>query len=284
MEKIQLALEKARQDRVTALGGAAAPAGAMRGGVIEPPRPWASGAGTGGATPSAFDAIRLVQVAKSVLYRRRIVASSGKSAAAESFRMLRTHVLNRLAAIGGRALAVTSPHQRDGKTFVALNLAIALSQLAERNAVLVDADLRRPGVLRCLGIEAEAGLSEHLQDGRPLEECLMRPGLEELIVLPQRRATARSSELLASTQMAAAADELKRRFPSRIIVYDCPPLLAADDPLVVQRLVDGVLLVVSEGSTTRPDLLRAVELIGEERYLGSVLNNARWHSLPSYYY
>jgi protein-tyrosine kinase len=268
MEKIQLALEKARHDRAAALGGPPPGPGALR-----------------GEAERLSDSVALVQAPRGILYRRRIVASSvAKGPAAEAFRMLRTHVLNRLGSIGGRALAVTSPNQREGKTFVAVNLAVALSQLAERNAVLVDADLRRPGVLRCLGIDVEAGLTEHLQGGRPLEECLVRPGLEELIVLPQRHATARSSELLASAQMAQLGEELKRRFPSRIIIYDCPPLLAADDPLVVQRLVDGVLLVVAEGATSRADLLRAVELVGEERYLGSVLNNARWHSLPSYHY
>lgn len=267
MEKIQLALEKARHDRQSALGGPGEPHRAPRGDAA-----------------ALVEDIPLVPARRGLLYRRRIVATSQKSAAAESFRMLRTHVLNRLGAIGGRAIAVTSPHQRDGKTFVALNLAISLSALADRKAVLVDADLRRPGVLRCLGIDVGAGLAEHLQDGRPIEECLVRPGIEDLVVLPQRRATGRSSELLASAQMVALAEELKRRFPSRVIIYDCAPLLAADDPLVVQRLVDGVLLVVAEGSTTRADLLRAVELIGEERYLGSVLNNARWHSLPSYYY
>jgi Mrp family chromosome partitioning ATPase len=271
MEKIQQALEKARQDRAQALGERAAPPAAPAG-----PAP--------AAPAGPIDGVRRLAARPGALYRRRIVASAGPSAAAESFRMLRTHVLNRLAALGGRAVAVTSPHQRDGKTFVAVNLAVALAQLTERSCVLVDADLRRPGVLRCLGLEVDAGLSEHLQGGRPLEDCLVRPGIEELIVLPQRRATARSSELLASAPMAAVADELKRRYPGRVIVYDCPPLLAADDPLVVQRLVDGVLVVIAEGSTTRQDLLRAVELVGEERYLGSILNNARWHALPSYDY
>jgi protein-tyrosine kinase len=272
MEKIQLALEKARQDRATAMRGL--PAGSPSGMAPQ----------SGVKERNGLDEIPLASVARRLLLRNRIVAATDNSVATEAFRMLRTHVLNRLAAIGGQAIAITSPTQGDGKTFVAINLSIAIAQLMQRSAVLVDVDLRRPSVARCLGISAAHDLSDHLLGRCSLAECMIRPGIEELVILPQTRSANRSSELLASPQMTALAAELRQRFPDRVIIYDCPPLLAADDPLVVQRFVDGVLLIIHEGSTTKADLTRAAELIGEERYLGSVLNNSRWHTLPPYYY
>jgi capsular exopolysaccharide synthesis family protein len=271
MEKIQVALEKARQKRAVALdsGGRAGERGAVRRLPVG-----------GGAD---LESIPVVPASMGQMRRHRIVSMAGRGAALEAFRMLRTHVLNRLNAIGGRSVAITSPEQGEGKTFVAVNLAIVLAQLAERSALLIDADLRRPSVCRCLGIQPTGELSDCLVGERALDECLIRPGIDDLVLLPQRKAVQRSSELLASPRMTALTEELKARFPDHILVFDCPPLLVADDPLVVQRLVEGVLVVIQEGATTRASLTRAAEIIGEERYLGSVMNNAQWESVPSYY-
>jgi protein-tyrosine kinase len=273
MEKLQLALEKARQDRALAMGDAAE-AG------MDGDGPYRRAAAHG----FPIDSIPIVPTSPRALARHRIITSAEGGVAVEAFRMLRTHVLNRLAAVNGQAIAVTSPHKGDGKTFVAVNLAVACAQLVERSAVLVDADLRQSTLCRSLGLQVEHDLSDFLLGRCDLHQCLVRPGIEELIVIPQRKPLPRSSELLASPRMVHLAEQLRRSFPDRIIIYDCPPLLAADDSLVLQRLVDRVLLVVQEGVTTRTDLMRAAELVGEERYMGSILNNARWHSLPAYYY
>ena len=91
-----------------------------------------------------------------------------------------------------------------------------------------------------------------------------------------------SSELLASPRMAELATSLRRRHPDRLVIYDCPPLLATDDALIALDYATGCLLVVREGKTTRSELLRAAELVGEERLLGTVLNDAAW-SLASAY-
>jgi capsular exopolysaccharide synthesis family protein len=270
MEKIQVALEKARERRIAALG-----------------TPGAAGAGAAGRQRSQkvdLEGIPVASTSPSHLRRNRIVTAGPGGPALEAFRVLRTHVLSRLQTIEGQAVAVTSPHKQDGKTFVSVNLAVALAQVGERSAVLVDADLRRPSVAACLGLEPQAGLSDYLLGRCGLEECLLRPGLEELVVLPQTASVERSSELLGSPAMLQLAAELKRRFPERVIVYDCPPLLTTDDALVLRCVVDGFLIVAHEGVTTQGDLARTGELIGEERYLGCVLNEARWQSMDSYYY
>ena len=283
MEKIQQALERARQERSVALAGA----GMGQDRAYQARTPGKHDV----STPSSeLDMVATVSASPQALRRHRIVAAQsaglGRKAAraAEAFRMLRAQILSRLDAIGGRSLAVTSPQERDGKSIVALNLAITIAKHHERGAVLIDADLRRPSLHSYLGIRPPHDIADHLEGQVTLDACLLRPGMESLAVLLQSKPLRRSSELLASSRMQTLMGEVKRRFPTSIIVVDCPPLLATEDPLVIQQHVDGCLLVLREGMTSKTDLRRAAELVGEERYLGTVLNQAKWQQLPGYYY
>jgi protein-tyrosine kinase len=281
LEKIQQALERARHERELALAGSVA-GRAQR--VREPHGPG------GRAFVPDVDAIPTIEASAQALRRHRIVAAQSTklnhtaAKAAEAFRMLRAQVVGRLDALGGRSLAVTSPYGGDGKSIVALNLAVTLAGHLERGAVLVDTDLRRPSLHTYLGIEPLHDLSDYLEGEAELDDCLLRPGIEGLVALLQSKPIRRSSELLASSRMQTFMSEVKRRFPTSVLVFDCPPLLATEDPLVIRQHVDGCLLVLREGVTTRADLRRAAELVGEERYLGAVLNQAKWHQLPGYYY
>lgn len=278
MEKIQQALERARHERSIALASSGAGRAHHAHGV------------EGLGFPPDLDVIPTVEASAQALRRYRIVAAQATklnrkgAKAAEAFRMLRAQVVGRLDAIGGRSLAVTSPHERDGKSIVALNLAVTLAKHLERGAVLVDTDLRRPSLHTYLGIEPRHDIADYLAGEAEIEDCLLRPGIESLVVLLQSKPVRRSSELLASSRMQALMTEVKRRFPTSVLVFDCPPLLATEDPLIIQQHVDGCLLVLREGVTTKADLRRAAELVGEERYLGAVLNHAKWQQLPGYYY
>ena len=135
-----------------------------------------------------------------------------------------------------------------------------------------------------LGIEPHHDVADYLEGTAEIEACLLRPGIDGLAVLLQSKPIRRSSELLASSRMQVLMNEVKRRFPTSVIVFDCPPLLVTEDPLIIQQHVDGCLLVLREGVTTKADLRRAAELVGEERYLGAVLNQAKWQRLPGSYY
>jgi protein-tyrosine kinase len=284
MEKIQLALDKARVQRE-----------AMRSmpPVSLPPAPAHSAAAVAAAAPhlavspapSAPPELgpvhhRTFPVSPRCLARRRIVAAAG-GRATDAFRMLRTQVLGRLEQGGDGALAVSSPKKGDGKTLVAVNLAVSVARHLHRRALLVDLDFRRPGVAACLSLPPGPSLSDHLQGGAALANCLVDPGIDRLLVLPQARAVDHSSELLASPRMAELAKELARD-PDRLVIYDCPPLLATDDALITLGFAAGCLLVLREGRTTRAELIRAAELVGEERLLGTVLNCAVWSFASGY--
>lgn len=271
MEKIQQALERARRARAAALKKRQ-----QRNG-------WSSG-GPSDELRIEYERTRIAPASPEVLQRNRIIAGHDDSPSFEAFRILRTQVLGRLEAIGGNAVAVCGASQGEGKTLVAVNLAVSLARQVNRSALLVDLDLRNPSVHRCFGLQPTVGISDHLLGEAPLEACLINPGIERLVLLPQISRVADSSELLATPRMAALAQELKERYPDRIVVFDCPPLLMTNDSLIIMDYADGCLLVIQEGRTRRPEVERAIELIGEERFLGSILNNAREGPASGYYY
>lgn len=281
MEKIQQALEKARRARGTT---AARPEPASN-----PTLPRRRGrsypAAEGADLRIDYEQTRVVGTDPEVLRRNRVVAAGqDDQAALEAFRILRTQVLARLEARGGNVIAVCSASQAEGKTLLAANLAVSLARQLHHSALLVDLDLHKPSVHRCFGVTPTPGLVDYLEGRVPLQDCLVNPGIERLVLLPQGAPVPQSSELLASQRMVALASELKARYRDRIVVYDCPPLLATNDALVIMDYADGCLLVVREGKLQRAELRRAAELVGEERFLGVVLNDARWAKATRYYY
>jgi protein-tyrosine kinase len=317
MEKIQRALEKARQARAAVLGAletrpaargredmrparraagngdAVGRALARVNGTRRPedqgwratPRAEPGAAAAGVQEPAAGDGeIRVVQVPSRLLNDHRVLGAGTEGAGADAFRILRTQLLARLEARHGHAVAICAAGQGDGKTLIAVNLAVALVRQLNKRVVLIDLDLRRPSVHRYLGLAVSCGLTDCLLGRKRLDECLVRFGGEQLLVLPQATPVQASSELVASPAMANLVGRIRARFPDAILIYDCPPLLTTDDPLVAMGYADGCLLVVHEGKTRKAELLRAAELVGEERLLGTVLNNARWSSASSYYY
>ena len=256
MDKLEKALEKARLQRDATIGSEASAQSTLR------PR-----ADAGAST-------REVSIAADALDRNRLVARLGGSRHADTFRMLRTKVLQALTKSEMRAVAVTSPRYGDGKTTIALNLALSLAMDLKQTVLLVDLDLRHPGVHRYLELQSDTGLSDYLLRGVPVSRCLVKPGVERLVILPGSESLASSSEVLGSPKMAELAAELKSRYPDRIVIYDMPPLLSQDDAMVFMPNVDGVLLVVRDGVTTAEDLKQCMYTLAETPVIGTVLNRA----------
>ncbi|HEX4240883.1 MAG TPA: CpsD/CapB family tyrosine-protein kinase [Steroidobacteraceae bacterium] len=205
----------------------------------------------------------------------RILDPSGSAPAAHAFRMLRTQVLQRMEENGWRSLAVLSPVAADGKSTVAINLAACLANDRRHTVLLVDADLKSPAVARTLGIDPPFGIDDVLLGEARVEQCLYHPaGFDRLVVLPARSPLANSSELLAGPRGRALAAELRGRYADRLVVYDLPPVLLADDALAFLQAVECGLMVVSERGTRREDLVRCMEIVGRTPIVGTVLNRA----------
>jgi Mrp family chromosome partitioning ATPase len=211
----------------------------------------------------------------SALESKRIVNPAGNEAAVAAFQMLRTQVIQRMDENGWRTMAVLSPGVNDGKTTTAINLAVSLANDRRHTVLLVDCDLRHPSIGARLGIDPELGVDDLLRGNARVEQCLYHPdGFDRLVVIPARTALANSSEALAGPRGRDLVAELRGRYPERIIVFDLPPVLGADDALAFLPMVECGLVVIAEGATRRDDLLRCMELLRKTPILGTVLNKA----------
>ena len=208
-----------------------------------------------------------------------------KSQISEAFRALRTSLLLSQADHPPQVILVTSALPREGKTTAAVNLAVTLAQLGDRT-LLMDADLRKPGIRRALNmtIGKEIGLSSYLAGVSSLDEVVIpHPTINNLEALTTGPIPPSPADLLSSHRMREAIVELRRRF--KFIVIDSPPIMAATDAVILSSLTDGVLLVVRSGETPKEAFTRTRDLLAavKSRLLGVVLN-AVDSSAPDYYY
>ena len=200
------------------------------------------------------------------------VLNAPHSAISESFRALRTSILLSTPERPPQVLVVTSSQPSEGKTTTTLNLACTLAQKGDR-VIIVDADLRRPGVARARSVSNERGLSGVLSGAYELKDATLGvKDVENLWVLASGPHPPNPAELLCSMKMEQVIKELRQQFA--YVVLDSPPVLLITDATIVSSLVDGVLMVVESEATTRAALARAcrtIQLSGG-RILGAVLN------------
>jgi protein-tyrosine kinase len=215
--------------------------------------------------------------------RERILEPGAPGSSGGPYKMLRTQVLRRLAQISANTLAVLSASNGEGKTLTAINLAIALAADPGHTALLVDLDLRNPSIAHRLGFEPTTGIEDCLQSRRPVYEAMVKvAGYERLTVLPARAAIEQSSELLGTQRMADLMQELRTRYFNRVLIFDLPPVLLADDALVFSRHVQAGLFVVAEGQSAREAVTRSLVLLDRLPIIGTVLNRSQ-ESVGAYY-
>jgi capsular exopolysaccharide synthesis family protein len=208
-----------------------------------------------------------------------------KSQMSEAFRALRTALLLSQADHPPQVVLVTSALPREGKTTAAANLAVTLAQLGDRT-LLIDCDLRKPGVGRLLNMTdgKYAGLSSYLAGVSSLDLVTVpHPAIPNLMVIPTGPLPPNPADLLSSHKLADAIAELRTKF--KFIVIDTPPIMAATDAVILSVQADGVLLVVRSGETPKEAFTRTRDLLTSVkcRMLGVVLN-AVDSSAPDYYY
>jgi Mrp family chromosome partitioning ATPase len=215
---------------------------------------------------------RTVSVSREFLRSQNVIAGFEPGYFVDSYKVLRTRVLQRMREQGWNTLAVTSPNPRSGTTLTAINLAITLAMEVNQTVLLVDANLRSPSVHKYFGVEPQYGLSDYLLDNVPIDQVLFNPkGIGRFVVMPSKRPLLDSSEMLSSPKMARCVDELKSRYPSRIVLFDLPHINTSDT-LAFAPYVDAALLVVEDGGTERDDLVAAIEHLGNVPLIGTVLN------------
>ena len=226
---------------------------------------------------------KTVSLDPEVLRNNRVIMGLYNDPRADIFRVLRTNVIRQLRENNWNSFAITSATVGAGKTFISLNLAIAIAMEGNQSVLLVDADLKRPAVGNYLDLQLEAGLFDYLNGDIFLEDILINPGIERLVILPGRNSNTNTSELISSRKMVDLIKEIKSRYESRIIIFDLPPLFAADDALLFMPHIDAALLVVEDGKNTSDELQHSMHILEQTNLLGLVVNKSR-QPVPSYQY
>jgi polysaccharide biosynthesis transport protein len=214
-----------------------------------------------------------------------LVAPDSRSSAAEAYRILRTSVLLSSAGKPPKTILVTSGQPGEGKTTTAVNTAVSLSQLGA-SVLIIDCDMRKPSAHKILGVDNMRGLSTYLSRNIGIEGLIQKLQMPNLSLLPCGPIPPNPAELISSDKMKRLLVELADRYDH--IVFDSPPLMNVTDPIILSTMVDGVILVVHGGKSTRDVVRRArhdLDSVGAKVF-GVVLNNVdlRREGYDNYYY
>jgi len=197
----------------------------------------------------------------------------GPETPSEEFRTLRTRLEQLQTTRAIQTVLVASPLAGDGKSFTALNLALAEAQLSDNPTLLCDFDLRQPALDRVFRMDRSPGISDYLLGKADLHDALRRIGDGNLFVMPAGEAVSNPLGLLHSKEIGRLMDRLRNAF--RRILLDSPPLLVASDANLLAALADGTLLVTRIGATTLDSMTRAIGSLGADSILGIVANGTR---------
>jgi Mrp family chromosome partitioning ATPase len=207
-------------------------------------------------------------------WRRRKIAAR-REAAIQAFDQLRTQFLQGVRSEGLKRIAVASPRSGNGSTFAAVNLARSLSRVPGCKTVLLDLNLRDPGVAETIGVEAEGNMDEFLTGEISFFQHVVRYN-DGLALGLSRSARPNASDLLQSGLVAGAVSEMTHLLKPDVVMLDLPPILEFDDLSAVLPHVDGVLLIADGTSTQTKDIAECERLIkNRSKLMGVVLNRGR---------
>lgn len=193
------------------------------------------------------------------------------SLAAEACRSIRTNMMFISAQKEFSLFSVTSPGPVDGKTTVAISLAIAMAQAGGR-VLLIDADLRRPRVHKSFGLKSDKGISNVMAGDQQLVDTICRSEVPNLDVLPCGPSPPNPAELLHTERFREILAECRSRYDR--VILDSPPIGPVTDPAIIGSVADGVVLVLRSGHTTREGAQFARRHLADAgaRILGLVIN------------
>jgi len=249
------------------------------------------GAGAADIVGRAEDHERHINLDFARLKQRGFVTPDAtKSQIADEFRVLKRPIIRN--AIGndgvrvrnGNLVMVTSALPGEGKTFTSVNLALSIATEVDSTVLLVDGDVAHPAIPGLLGCPHGPGLLDLLtRDDLDFGSAMIRTNIDKLRLLPAGARHRRSTELLASEQMAALLRELASRYPDRIIVFDSPPLLATTEARVLATHMGQIVMVVAADATSQHAVTQALSTVENCDIVMMALNKARRTDVGTYY-
>jgi exopolysaccharide/PEP-CTERM locus tyrosine autokinase len=209
---------------------------------------------------------------------------------ADEFRVIKRPIIrNALGREGirvknGNLVMVTSALPGEGKTFTALNLALSVALEYDNTVLLIDGDVAHPTLPSLLGAPPSPGLLDLLtRDDVDVADALVKTNVEKLTLLLAGSRQRRSTELLASEQMASLLRELATRYPDRIIIFDSPPLLPTTEARVLASLMGQIVMVVAADSTSQHAVTQALGTIESCEIVLMMLNKSSRTDVGTYY-
>jgi len=290
MSRIHDALKRAEQERATTMGGHAAPT------LEEQPELQPVSMPMSANVPSAAaPAMAAGFTYESLLARCPVSAwnpdmrtmlffqEEENRVGAEEFRTLRSRLYQIREKLPLQKLMVTSALPKEGKSFVAANLAQVLVRQHGRRVLLIDSDLRAPGMHRHLGAKPTPGLSDYLLGESDEYAILQRGPMENLFFVAAGRTVSSAPELLSNGRLKLLLQRVEPLFDW--IILDTPPVIPVSDSTLMANFCDGVVMVVRSNSTPSDLARRAREEFQDKLLLGVVLNGAQpGHDARSAYY
>lgn len=264
MERLEHALDKARQARRRRLGRSGAGGGGL--GLR----------GAGEAPPSGWEALTEITISTRHAARQRLGALQGAAAAAP-YDILRARVLRQMREAGWRRLVITSPNKACGKSTISTNLALSLARQPAMRVILLDFDLRRPMLAQMFGAQAQAGnIGDLLQGRTDFAAHALRYGPNLALGL-NRAPVPHSAEILHSPETGDLLGRLESIWKPDLIIFDTPPMLGNDDTLGFLHFADSALLVAAAGQSTLAQIDSCErELSNLTNVIGTVLNKCRY--------
>lgn len=213
--------------------------------------------------------------------RGYLIDNGTRNSIKDEFRQIKRKLLNNAFGKAAKTLnnpnliMVSSSKPHEGKTFVAINLALSVAHEQDKTVLLIDADVLRPSITRELGLPETKGLIEYLLgETDDVGDIIYNTNIDKLKIVPAGEPHHLSNELLSSDKMAALAKELAERYPDRVVIFDCPPLVGVSETLVLANLMGQAIIVVEESKTVIADVQKATEALNENLAIGLVVNKA----------
>jgi protein-tyrosine kinase len=289
MSRIHDALKRAEQERATSLGTHVEPSFEQQAVEQIPMPPMHSPSASGMPMASDFSYETLLARSQPTAWNpdpttMLFFQEDETRLGTEEFRTLRSRLYQIREKMPLKRLLVTSALPKEGKSFVAANLAQVLVRQHGRRALIVDADLRNPGLHRHLGTSGAPGLSEYLMGEGDEFSGMQRGTMENLFFMPAGRVGPGAPELLANGRLKLFLQRVEPLFDW--IIIDSAPVIPVSDSTIVAGACDGVLMVVRSNVTPSPVAKRAREEFPDKLLLGVVLNGTSTEKMhqSKYYY
>lgn len=213
---------------------------------------------------------------------RLVSLTDQENPTAEALRLLSVRIRDARRTRPLKKVLVTSTVPREGKSTISANLACSLTHGSDERVLLVEGDMRLPALRQMFGLGPVPGISELIQEGCKLTDCIYHLDGAGIWIVPSGRNPANPLEVLQSSKLPQIMDQLAACFDW--IIIDSPPVLPLADTSIWMRIADGVLLVTRQGVTEKQQLQSGLDALEPKKVLGALLNSAAGSVYSSYYY